>query len=156
MTITTKKPNLEEFGGFAQGLYGSANHWDVQAGINVPIIKDMLAVRLATNIENSEGNRVYSIHSAVKPSIKDRSYRATVLFAPTDTVSIQGMYQHRITNRVLYDQVVGTGSPGYAGSPVAVLGALGPIAANFNGPALTAGQRAPSWTAGTLRTTTST
>ena len=53
ITMTTRKPDLEEFGGYVQGLYGSANHWGVQGAINVPIIKDVLAVRLAANIEDT-------------------------------------------------------------------------------------------------------
>jgi iron complex outermembrane receptor protein len=142
ITVSTKKPNLTEFGGYAQGLYGSANHWDVQAAVNVPIIKDMLAIRLATNIENSENNRVYSVHSTVKPKLNDRSFRATVLFKPTDTVTVEAMYQRRTTDKLFYTQVVGTGSPGAAASPVAFLGAMGAIPANFNGPALTLAQRA--------------
>jgi len=142
ITLTTKKPNLTEFGGFAQAQYGSANHWDVQAAVNVPIVKDMLAIRLATNIENSEGTRVYSIHSTVKPKQNDRSFRATVLFKPTNTLSIEAMYQHRSTDKIRYDQVVGTGSPGAAATALAPLGGLGAIPANFNGPALTSAQRA--------------
>jgi iron complex outermembrane recepter protein len=142
VTITSRKPDLNEFGGFAQGLYGSANHWDFQAAINLPVVKDVLAVRLATNIENSENDRIYSVRSAVKPSRKDRSFRATVLLKPTDTLSIQAMYQRRKTDILAYAQVAGTGSPGAAASPVAFLGALGAIPANFNGPALTVAQRA--------------
>jgi iron complex outermembrane recepter protein len=147
ITITTHKPDLDEFGGFVQGLYGSANHWDVQAAVNLPIIKDVLAVRLATNIENSENDRVYSIHSAIKPKLDDRSYRATVLFKPVDTLTIQAMYQRRTTEKLRYDQVVGAGSPGRTTlTPtqgfLASLGALGVIPAGFNGPALTVAQRA--------------
>ncbi len=84
ITLTTRRPDLNEFGGYAQGLYGSANHWAVQGAVNVPIIKDVLAVRLAANIENSENDRIYSINSTVKPKLNDRSYRATVLFKPVD------------------------------------------------------------------------
>ena len=142
LTITTKKPNLSEFGGYVQGLYGSANHWDVQAAINAPIIKDVLAIRLATNIEDSEANRVYSVHSTVKPSIKDRSFRASMLFKPTDTVTLEAMYQRRTTDKLFYTQVVGTGSPGAPASATAFFGTLGAIPANFNGPALTLAQRA--------------
>ena len=40
ITLTTKKPNLTEFGGFAQGFYGSADHWDIQAAVNVPVVID--------------------------------------------------------------------------------------------------------------------
>ena len=137
VTLTTKKPNLTEFGGFAQGFYASDNHWNVQAGLNVPIIKDVLAIRLAGNLENSRGNRVFSVNSAIKPSIEDRSFRATVLFKPTDTLTLQGMYQVRRTDKKIYTQVVGTGSPGAAASATAFFGTLGAIPANFNGPALT-------------------
>jgi iron complex outermembrane recepter protein len=142
ITITTKKPDLTEFGGYAQGFYGSDNHWDVQAAVNVPVIKDMLAIRLATNIENSEGNRVNSVNSTIKPSIKDRSFRASALFKPTDTLTVEAMYQRRTTDKLFYTQVVGTGSPGAAASPVAFFGGLGAIPANFNGPALTVADRA--------------
>lgn len=128
VTISTRKPDLPEFGGYIRAQYGSANHWAVQGAINAPIIKDVLAVRLAANIENSRNNRVYSVNSAIKPTLEDRTLRATVLLTPTENLSVQAMYQRRKTNRRNYEQVVGTGSPGFA--------ALG-IPANFNGPALT-------------------
>lgn len=142
ITLTTKKPNLTEFGGYAQGFYGSADHWDIQAAVNVPVVKDVLAIRLATNIENSEGNRVHSVNSSINPKYKDRSFRATALFTPTDTLSVEAMYQRRTTDKLFYTQVVGTGSPGAPASPVAFFGGLGAIPANFNGPALTLADRA--------------
>ena len=142
VTLTTRKPDLAEFGGYAQGFYGSANHWNIQAAVNLPVIKDVLAIRLATNIENSEGDRIYSVRSAVKPSVKDRSFRATVLLKPTDTLSIQAMYQRRKTDILRYTQVEGTGSPGAPASATAFFGTLGAIPANFNGPALTLARRA--------------
>jgi len=142
ITLGTRKPNLTEFGGYAKGSYGEANHWDVQAAVNLPIVKDVLAIRLATNIENYEANRVYSVNSKIQPSIRDRSFRATALLKPTDTLSIEGMYQRRTTYKEFYTQVVGTGSPGAPASATAFFGTLGAIPANFNGPALTLTQRA--------------
>lgn len=141
VTITTKRPDLVEFGGFVRGQYGEGHHYDVQAAFNAPIIKDVLAIRLATNIEKDEGNRVFSVNTQIKPIVQDRSYRATVLFKPTDTISIEAMYQRRLTKKRYFDQVVGTGSPGAAASPTAFFGGLGAIPANFNGPALTLDQR---------------
>ena len=138
VTITTRKPDLNEFGGNIQGLYGSGDHTDLQGAINVPIIKDVLAVRLAANIEDSNGSRIESVNSAIKSSYKDRSYRATVLLTPTDTLSFQAMYQQRKSRTLNFTQVAGTGSPGQAGFP----GIRPTIAANFNGPALTAADRA--------------
>ncbi len=139
VTMTTKKPDLNEFGGFVQGQYGTAKHWSVQGAVNVPIIKDVLAVRLATNIEDSEGSRNYSVNSTIKPKYQDRSFRATVLLKPTDTLSLQAMYQRRKTKTREFIQVAGTGSPG---APARLGGLFAAIPANFNGPALTVEDRA--------------
>ncbi len=70
VTISTRKPDLDEFGGYVQGLYGSGDHWDVQGAVNVPIIKDVLAIRLAANIEDSNGGRIYSVNSSVQPKLR--------------------------------------------------------------------------------------
>ena len=139
VTISTRKPDLYKIGGYIQGQYGSANHKDVQGAINIPLIKDVLAVRFAANIEDSEGSRIYSVTpGAIKPYSNDRSYRGTVLFKPTDAISIEAMYSRRRTISRLYTQVAGTGSPGSTGIP----GLSPTIPANYNGPALTTSQRA--------------
>jgi iron complex outermembrane recepter protein len=138
VTISTRKPDLSEFGGYVLGLYGSGDHFAVQGGVNVPIIKDVLAIRLAANIEESDANRVYSVNSSIQPKYTDRSYRATVLFRPTETLSIQAMYQRRRSLSRTYAQVAGPGSPGFAGVP----GAFPAIPANYNGPPLTVEDRA--------------
>jgi iron complex outermembrane recepter protein len=138
ITLTTHKPDLNEFGGFALGLYGSDNHMTLQGAVNFPIIQDVLAVRLATNIEDSEGNGIRSVHSSIDPQFDDRSYRLTALFEPTDTFSLQVMFQQRNTESANFVQVAGTGSPGFPGFP----GALPPNAPNFNGPALTVADNA--------------
>jgi iron complex outermembrane recepter protein len=140
VTISTRKPDLNEFGGYVRGLYGSGDHWDLQAAVNVPIIQDVLAVRLAANIEESDGNRVYSVNSNAQPLFKDRSYRATVLFKPADSFTFEAMYQRRKTETKTYFQVAGTGSPGLAALPIP--GIRAGIPANFNGPALSFKDRA--------------
>jgi iron complex outermembrane receptor protein len=132
VTITTRRPNLEDFGGYVQGSYGSGQHEDLQGAVNLPIINDKLAVRLAGNYETSEANRVRSVHSPVKPLFLNATERLTALFMPIDTLSFQVMYQHRSQLTRIFDQVVGTGSPGLAAAG---------IPANFNGPPLTLSDR---------------
>ena len=79
VTISTRKPDLDEFGGYFLGLYGEGDHIDGQGAINIPVIKDVLAVRLAANIEESNANRVRSVNNPKDPSFRERSYRATAL-----------------------------------------------------------------------------
>jgi iron complex outermembrane recepter protein len=137
VTISTRKPDLKEFGGYVQGQYGQGDHTDFQGAVNLPIIKDVLAIRLAANVEDSNGIRIESVNSAIRSKFKDRSYRATVLLKPTDTLTLQAMYQRRKSLNLNFTQVAGTGSPGQAGFP----GIRAAIPANFNGPALTTADR---------------
>ena len=139
VTISTRKPDLNEFGGYFFGLYGSGDHIAGQGAINVPVIDGVLAVRLAANVEESNGSRIESVNSTVDAKFRERNYRATILFQPTETLSLQAMYQRRKTLTRSFAQVVGTGSPG---SPAALGGLVPAIPANFNGPALTLADRA--------------
>lgn len=127
ITITTRKPDLNEFGGYVRGQYGEGDHIVANGAVNVPIVKGALAVRFAANYEKSDGDRVRSVNSLVEPYFRDRTYRGTVLFEPNDDISISAMIQRREELRRFYTQVVGNGSPGVP--------ALG-IPAGFNGPPL--------------------
>lgn len=42
VTITTRKPDLDEFGGYASGLLGTHNRWYVQGAVNAPITRTSL------------------------------------------------------------------------------------------------------------------
>lgn len=127
VTITTRKPDLEQFGGYVQGQYGEGRHSDFQGAINIPIIKDVFAIRAATNIEDSRYDRVYSVNGSINPRYRNRVYRISALLKPTDTITLGAMYQLTNQSNRSYFQVAGTGSPGSAAAG---------IQANFNGPAI--------------------
>lgn len=128
VTITTRKPDLDEFGGYVMGQYGSGEHTNVQGAINVPIIKNVLAIRAGVNLEDSQANRVKSVNSSIDPKYRSRVYRVSALFQPIDTLTVQAMYQRRVQTTTSFSQLVGPGSSGFAAAG---------IPANFNGPALT-------------------
>ncbi len=86
---------------------------------------------------------IHSVNSTVKPKLDDRSFRATVLLKPTDTLSLQAMYQRRKTDKLRLHQVLVPAAPEPRHRPWPRLGGLfAAIPANFNGPALTVGDRA--------------
>lgn len=128
VTITTRRPDLQSFGGYVQGQYGEGRHSAFQGAVNVPVIKDVLAIRAATDIQDSKLNRVDSVNSTLNPKYRSRVYRLSALFQPIDTITIGAMWQRRLQLTRYYDQVAGPGSPGAPASG---------IPANFNGPALT-------------------
>lgn len=127
VTMTTHTPDLAEYGGYAQGLVGQGDHWSTQGAVNIPLVKDKLAIRLAGVLEDTEGNRIKSVNNPSMPDIKTTSYRASVHAKPVDTFEVNAMYERLSLKGGYFPQVEG---PGSAGLP-----ARG-VPANFNGPAI--------------------
>ena len=133
ITVGTRRPDVTQFGGYVQGMVATRDHQNLQGAVNVPVIKDMLAVRIAGNFERSEGNGVRSIYSSTEPDLRSGALRVSALFTPTDTIELFGMYQNIRNTGDFFSQVAGTGS---LGNPAAG------IPANFNGPAIAVDQYA--------------
>src|ERR1700759_2623486 len=70
ITITTHKPDLSNFGGFVDVTATALQGRNAQGALNVPIIKDVLAVRASAVIDQNDYDGVTSIHSSLRPSQK--------------------------------------------------------------------------------------
>lgn len=55
LNITNKRPNLSEFGGFANASYGNFNEISVQGAVNLPIVQDSLALRITGAYRERDG-----------------------------------------------------------------------------------------------------
>ena len=55
LNITTNRPDLGEFGGFANATYGNYDLINVQGAINAPLVEDTLAVRLTGAYRQRDG-----------------------------------------------------------------------------------------------------
>jgi len=55
LNITNKRPDLGEFGGFANATYGRFNEIGLQGAINVPIVEDTVALRLTGAYRQRDG-----------------------------------------------------------------------------------------------------
>lgn len=107
----TRKPTYD-FGGYAQAEYGRFNSISMEAAVNLPVVKDMLAVRLAAQISNTDGyttGYLYSPSTYIPGNLavgnfgsatpgkflgkvnfdqrRDRSVRGSVLFEPGSGIS---------------------------------------------------------------------
>jgi iron complex outermembrane receptor protein len=116
ITVTTTKPNLEEVGGYATGTVNSIGGVNINGAVNVPIVKDVLAVRIAGIVNDDEGTRVHSINDpSANPFNHGRGERVTVRFDPTQNIDIIGQYQHFLNHGQFFDQVesagLATGTP---------------------------------------------
>ncbi|MCE7796491.1 TonB-dependent receptor [Sphingobium sufflavum] len=104
ITIASRKPNLREAGGYVMGTLGSAATTNFNAAINVPIIEDKLAVRIAGLHDFNRGDRVYSVNSGIAPKRETESLRASVRFEPVDFLKLGFTYQTLQGRGLAFDQ----------------------------------------------------
>lgn len=117
VTITTRRPDLEEIGGYVAGTVNTIGGVNVNGAANLPIIKDVLAVRVAGIVSDDEANRVHSINApGIEPYVHSRGERVSVRFTPITDLEINGTYQHYLNHTQIFDQVVSSGL--LFGSPV--------------------------------------
>lgn len=55
LNITTKRPDVTEFAGFANAGYGNFDEISVQGAVNVPVVQDTVAVRLTGAYRQRDG-----------------------------------------------------------------------------------------------------
>jgi iron complex outermembrane receptor protein len=55
LNVTNVRPDLSEFGGFANATYGNRNLVNVQGAVNLPVVKDTVAVRLTGAYRKRDG-----------------------------------------------------------------------------------------------------
>jgi iron complex outermembrane recepter protein len=109
---------------------------NVQGAFNLPIVRDMLAVRLAALWDNNAYDDVRSVHNPVGPYSGTKAGRVSIAFQPIDALTTDVMYQHLERDIRSYQQVTGAGAPGGTGT---VPGSRPPTPyppAGYNGPVI--------------------
>ena len=97
IAVRTRRPDLNEFGGNASTSYNEFGTFNINVGAGGPIIPGVLALRMAGLYAESDGNRVTSIVTGEQSSTEAVSGRVSLLFTPTDWLSLEGMYQRQET-----------------------------------------------------------
>ena len=98
VTFTTRKPDLTEFGAALNGTVTAAHGYNINGSVNLPVIKDMLGIRVAGVWDKNQSNRVRTIASSAlankaDPFAKEKGGRVSVLFTPADWIKLEGVYQ---------------------------------------------------------------
>jgi iron complex outermembrane receptor protein len=127
MTATTRRADLMEVGGYATGSAGSLHNFNFQAAVGVPIIKDVLGIRVAGVYNKGDANGVRSVFNSKRPFDDAQGVRASLRFEPTDNIQANVMYQRVQTRTRSYGTAVfGEGAPGGV-NPNAPAGYNGPV-----------------------------
>jgi iron complex outermembrane receptor protein len=129
MTVTTRRPDLQEIGGSVNASANNIGGYNYQGAFGIPLVSDVLAIRVAGAYDRSRANGVYSVHSPIDPSSKTQSGRVSLRFEPTDSISLDLVAQTTKLDTVFFDNVesqqefnpgapVITGAPGTVAAPV--------------------------------------
>ena len=95
--FTPKKPG-NAFDGFAELTVGNYGLKEVTAAINIPLIDNVLSVRLAGNLVTRDGF-ARSLSTGQRLDDRNRqSYRISALFTPTDWLSNYAIWQDNSAN----------------------------------------------------------
>jgi iron complex outermembrane receptor protein len=130
ITVTSHRPDLQQFGGYVSGSIGSLQDTNLQGALNFPIVQDKFAIRVAGTRSEDSVNGVDSLVNPASPNELTDAGRISMRFAPTDDINAVLTYQHLIHNQHSYaTELVGSGAPG----PTPPAG--------FNGPPISESQR---------------
>lgn len=110
ITITTRRPDLEEVGGFVNMSGSSRGNVNAQAALGVPIVPGVLALRLAGAVDHNEANGVTSANHRADPYVRSESLRGTLLFQPSPNFTASVMYQRLWRDSSTFTQVMGPGN----------------------------------------------
>jgi iron complex outermembrane receptor protein len=126
LTLTSRRPDLTEAGGFLKLSQDNRHGSNYEAALNIPIIEDMLAIRLA-GVVDRDVNPVRSLNNRRKPLSETIGKRLSVRFEPTSSLKLNFIYNLVDVEAIHYgDALFGNGSPGMPGNPFAPPGYNGP------------------------------
>ena len=116
ITVTTHQPDLYKFGAYVDTTQtgSSIGGSNFQGAVNVPLIEGKLAIRLAGQIDDNDGDGVRAAHIPGQDSLtanpfnRTWSERASVRFEPTDTLQFNATYQHMVQHFLSYQQTEST------------------------------------------------
>lgn len=94
ITVTTHQPDVSEFGGYVSALGTDEDSVQAQGAINIPLIRDSLALRVAGIFDENDYDHVKSINNDTDPSQKTKGGRATLRWDASDALTATVMYQY--------------------------------------------------------------
>ena len=111
ITVTTRRPDLDEAGGYLIASAAEGDKWNGNAAVNVPIIAGKLGIRVAGFVGENRGNDIRGINTvtgAIDSAIydKSRAFRVSARAMPFDDVLTLDFNYESIKHKSRgYDQV---------------------------------------------------
>ncbi len=105
ITITTRKPDLEQFGGYALVSDTSKSAFNANAAVNIPLVQGVAALRVAGLSDRNELDYTKSINNGASPYSHTNGGRVSLRVEPTKSLQINlmaSLLNHKLLG---FDQV---------------------------------------------------
>jgi iron complex outermembrane recepter protein len=117
ITMTTRRPDMNEFGGTLNATWSEFDATNVQAAVSIPIVKDKVALRLAGLYDENDNGGVRNIVRGDESYRVSRGLRGTLEIRPTDDLDFVLSHTRLRGKAVNYTAVEGPGV-GYNGPAI--------------------------------------
>ncbi len=108
ITVTTRRPDLDEFGGYVSATGTDLSGISGNGAVNIPIVEGKLAMRIAAGYDDNEFDQIESAFGGPKPNRNVESGRFSLRYDATDTLSFDVTYQKLVQKLLAYDQYEST------------------------------------------------
>jgi iron complex outermembrane receptor protein len=94
INIRTRNPNLSAVDGYVAGSVGNLDTSNAQFGISLPIIEDVLGIRLSGVYDESKTGQE-NVFDGSEAMNRNSGGRAVILWEPTSDLSVRASYHYR-------------------------------------------------------------
>lgn len=119
ITMSTHRPSLSAYGGSANVSISTPRDFNAQGGVNIPIVQDKLALRLAALYDKNDNGDVENQINGAESRSTTKSLRISALWRPIERLEVTGTYQYLYSDSYSLNQLIGPGL-GYNGPPLSV------------------------------------
>lgn len=123
ISITFRRPDLDEVGGYAMGTVNDINGFNVNGAMNLPLIEDKLGLRIAGLVSDDNGNDVHALTNGRRLKNSTEAGRISLRADPFDGVFVVDASYSTLTSDVRqYTQVESMNQfdAGLGASPVTI------------------------------------
>lgn len=127
--VYTQRANTSSMDGYIQQTLQDNDGSNTQFGVSLPIIEDVLAVRVAGVYDDNEGQEIKNIVSGQEEQQRNKAGRFTVSWLPTDSIESTFTYMYSELDAGIPQPVAGTAvAPDAANNWIQDAAILGPTA----------------------------
>ncbi|MET0371169.1 MAG: TonB-dependent receptor [Sphingobium sp.] len=122
ITVTSQQADLSDLGATGNATITGWAEANLQAAVNLPIVRDKLAIRFAGVYDDNDDNRVLSINNPARPNRQTYGGRVSLRFDPIDDLKLTGSITHSVrkTRNFLQTEAANVADSGLPASPVPI------------------------------------